>query len=110
MTGRKLPTILQDVKPHYNFPHTARRILATPFIALVRVYQVTLSPDHSWLAGAFPYGFCRHEPTCSEFAMEKLHKESLPKALWLIFKRVVSCNPWTKVSEERMRKIAEKAL
>ncbi|MBP9773777.1 MAG: membrane protein insertion efficiency factor YidD [Candidatus Peribacteraceae bacterium] len=96
------------MKLDYNFPNTARRILATPFIVLVRVYQATLSPDHSWLAGAFPYGFCRHQPTCSQYAVEKLQKESLPKALWLIFKRVVSCNPWTKVSEEKMRKVIAK--
>src|SRR3989338_1568904 len=36
-------------------------------IALIKLYQYTLSPDHGLLKHLHPYGFCRHHPTCSEY-------------------------------------------
>lgn len=53
---------------------------------LIRGYQKLLSP-------ILPK-HCRFEPTCSQFALEVLQKERLPKALWRILKRIGSCHPF----------------
>lgn len=63
---------------------------------LIRLYQKTLSPDHSWLRFAFPGGFCRYAPSCSTYAHEAIGRYGIfygsLKALW----RVLRCNPWSK--------------
>lgn len=38
---------------------------------------------------------CYFVPSCSQFACEQLEKKPLHQALWLIFKRILSCNPFT---------------
>jgi uncharacterized protein len=65
---------------------------ALPFLALIWLYQRTLSPDHGPLKLKHNRGFCKFYPTCSEFARQTLIKEGvfgMPK----IFKRILSCNP-----------------
>lgn len=64
-------------------------------IALIKVYQKTLSPDHGWLSVKYPYGFCKYYPTCSEYAIEviKLHGSVKGSALALV--RILKCNPFT---------------
>ena len=76
--------------------------------ACITLYQKTLSPDHGPLQHLFPYGYCRHEPTCSEYAKIQILKRGAIIGSFLGFKRVLSCNPWTKVSDEKWRKLAEK--
>lgn len=83
---------------------------ATISILLVRLYQATLSPDHGPLRHLYPYGFCRHSPTCSEYAIHTLRSEPYFKALALITRRIISCNPWTKPSDERLREAVQKGL
>lgn len=62
---------------------------------LIRLYQVTLSPDHSWLRHAFPGGFCQFTPSCSIYAHEAIGKYGVLrgclKSLW----RILRCNPWS---------------
>jgi putative component of membrane protein insertase Oxa1/YidC/SpoIIIJ protein YidD len=82
------------------------RLAVMPLLAVITVYQFTLSPDHGLLRFFFRYGVCKHSPTCSQFAINILKKRFLPIALFLILKRVASCNPWAKSSDERLRSIA----
>ncbi len=63
-------------------------------IVLIRLYQVVLSPDHSWLKVKYPYGYCRHFPTCSEYSKQAFEKFGIIKGGWLATKRIASCNPW----------------
>ncbi len=86
---------------------TVLALPATVSIALLCLYQKTLSPDHSPLRHLYPYGYCRHEPTCSEYAKEMLKKRAFPVAMGLIVKRLVSCNPWKKPADERLRSFIE---
>lgn len=68
------------------------RILALPLVALVVVYQKTLSPDHGPLSLLYPYGYCKFYPTCSEYGHQVLLRQGvvgLPKIIW----RVLSCRP-----------------
>jgi putative membrane protein insertion efficiency factor len=62
------------------------RILSLPLIALIRIYQLILSP----LIGPK----CRYSPTCSQYALEALRKYGLFKGFWLAVKRISRCHPW----------------
>jgi len=62
------------------------KILAIPFIWLVRFYQAAISP--------FLPPSCRYSPTCSQYTLEALKKHGIFKGGWLSIKRIVSCNPW----------------
>ena len=55
-------------------------------IGLVRVYQVVLSP---WLGSN-----CRHDPTCSRYAIEALETWGAWKGTALTIRRVSRCHPW----------------
>jgi len=63
-----------------------RKILILPFILLIRIYQVLISP-------LFPSS-CRYSPTCSHYAIEAFQKHGLIRGGWLTIKRIASCNPW----------------
>lgn len=65
---------------------TIRKILITPFIWVIRFYQVAISP--------FTPSVCRYSPTCSQYSLEALQKHGLFKGSWLAAKRIISCNPW----------------
>lgn len=63
-----------------------KKLLGKILIALIRVYQYTLSPyiGHS----------CRYTPTCSVYSVEAIKKYGPFKGGWMAAKRVASCNPW----------------
>ena len=54
-------------------------------LALVKSYQKLISP----LLGVV----CLYQPTCSQYAVEKLEEEPTWKALPQITLRLLSCNP-----------------
>lgn len=64
----------------------AKRWFALPFVALVKFYQVAISP---WLGGN-----CRFEPTCSAYAIEALETHGALKGSWLAIRRIGRCHPW----------------
>ncbi|MSR67578.1 membrane protein insertion efficiency factor YidD [Candidatus Peribacteria bacterium] len=91
-------------------PSLPRKALATvsslPAIVsviLIKIYQHTLSPDHGPIRHFFLYGCCRHNPTCSMYAIDTLKTRSFPFALLLIAKRILSCHPWKEVSDNKMQ-------
>jgi len=61
----------------------------------IRVYQKTLSLDHSPFRHLFPYGYCRFNPTCSEYAYQAIDRHGLIKGGWQAFKRLLRCHPWS---------------
>ncbi len=66
---------------------TFNKIFSFPFIILIRVYQLAISP---WLGKSK----CRYTPTCSQYGLEAFKKYGPFKGFWLTAKRVISCNPW----------------
>jgi putative membrane protein insertion efficiency factor len=62
------------------------QLLSLPFIALIKIYQILLSP----LIGPK----CRFTPTCSHYALEALKKHGLLKGSWLSLRRILRCHPW----------------
>jgi uncharacterized protein len=65
---------------------TAKAILASPLIFLIKLYQWIISP---WLGPQ-----CRYTPTCSQYGIEALKKYGPFKGLWLTIKRIANCHPW----------------
>ncbi len=63
-----------------------KRILAEPFVWIIKIYQKIISP-------ILPSS-CRYTPTCSEYGIQALRKHGLIKGGWLTIKRIASCNPW----------------
>lgn len=61
-------------------------ILITLLIALIRIYQVTLSP----LLG----NVCRFEPSCSRYMVASLQKYGLLRGLARGLRRLARCHPW----------------
>jgi putative membrane protein insertion efficiency factor len=62
--------------------------------AIIRLYQKTLSPDHGFMRGRFPHGYCRYYPSCSEYAYQSLGRYGAVKGSVLAAYRVLRCNPW----------------
>jgi len=65
-----------------------KKILIAPFIFLVKVYQVVISP--------LTPASCRFQPTCSHYTVEALQKHGLLRGGRLAIKRIFSCHPWGK--------------
>jgi len=62
------------------------QLLSLPFIGLIRLYQLIISP----ILGPK----CRFTPSCSHYGIEALKKHGLIKGLWLTIKRIARCHPW----------------
>lgn len=69
-------------------PGLISRLVAWPLLALVRLYQWTLSP--------FLGGQCRYWPTCSHYAVEALKTHGGIKGSWLTARRLLRCHPFAK--------------
>ena len=66
-----------------------KRICALPLIALVKFYQLCISP--------FTPPSCRFTPTCSQYALEALRKHGPLKGSWLTLRRLSRCHPRPKM-------------
>lgn len=62
--------------------------------ALIGLYQRTLSPDHGWLRAAFPVGYCRFWPSCSQYARTAVVRHGVIRGLTLAAGRLLRCHPW----------------
>ncbi len=56
------------------------------FVALIRVYQYTLSP--------FLGPSCRFHPSCSEYAYQAIMRHGPLRGLLLAIKRILRCHPF----------------
>ncbi len=65
-----------------------KKIMAAPLIALIRFYQVAISP--------FTPSTCRFHPTCSSYFIEAVKIHGIGKGTFLGIKRIASCHPWGK--------------
>ena len=63
------------------------RVATALLIAVIRLYQVTLSP--------FFGPACRFEPTCSRYMVESLRKYGPVKGLARGLRRLSRCHPWS---------------
>ncbi|MBI4250282.1 membrane protein insertion efficiency factor YidD [Candidatus Uhrbacteria bacterium] len=61
----------------------------------ITAYQRLLSPDHSWLTFRYPYGYCRHYPSCSEYAKQMILRRGVISGSMAAAHRLLRCNPWS---------------
>lgn len=62
-----------------------KRLLALPFLALIKFYRVVLSP--------LKPPSCRFYPTCSAYAYEAIAKHGPFKGGSLALRRILRCHP-----------------
>lgn len=65
-------------------------------VALIRIYQRTISFDHGLLKILYPHGFCRFYPTCSEYGAQAITKHGIIRGGIMTSWRIIRCNPWSK--------------
>ena len=70
-----------------SFREVVKKVLAAPFILLIKFYQACISP----LKGG---PTCRFTPTCSQYALEAFKKYGPFKGGWLALRRILRCHPW----------------
>jgi hypothetical protein len=58
---------------------------ARSLVAMVRLYQVTLSPLVGWN--------CRFQPTCSHYMIEAVRKYGFLRGAWRGVCRIARCHP-----------------
>ncbi len=64
-----------------------RSLPARLAVALVRLYQLLLSP----LTG----GSCKYHPSCSQYAVDALRQYGFVRGSVLVGWRLLRCNPWS---------------
>lgn len=54
-------------------------------IGVIKIYQKIPGPWHN---------MCRHNPSCSNYAIDAIDEFGAFKGGYLAFKRILRCNPW----------------
>lgn len=55
-------------------------------IYLIKGYQLIPGPWHN---------YCKHQPSCSNYAIGVLKEFGFVKGMYLAFKRILKCNRWS---------------
>ncbi len=63
-----------------------RALLAGLIVIAIRAYQVALSP--------FLGSVCRFAPSCSEYAIEAVHRHGPLRGSWIGVRRIARCHPF----------------
>jgi len=69
-----------------------RKIIISPFVLLIKIYQIIISPAIG--------SNCRFNPTCSNYAIESLKKHGLVIGLYYSIRRISKCHPWGKTGND----------
>lgn len=77
---------------------------------LIRLYQMTLSPDHGPLRILFPNGFCRFFPSCSEYGRQAYEKFGFIRGTKLAVGRLIRCHPWHPPGIDEVPKIDDRKI
>lgn len=76
-----------------KFLKTLDRFLAQIAIGLIRLYQLTISPDKGLLSFVLKGRICSHQPHCSEYGLRCLKRYGFWHGLPKISDRVLHCTP-----------------
>ena len=72
-----------------DLPVTLENIPRIILLALIRLYQVTLSRT-------LPPNTCRFYPSCSHYGYQAIYKYGAFKGGWLAIWRILRCNPFNR--------------
>jgi putative component of membrane protein insertase Oxa1/YidC/SpoIIIJ protein YidD len=61
---------------------------------LWRCYRLVVYPFLHALSGGGTVASCRHEPSCSVYALKVIHRLGWIRGFGLALRRVFGCNPW----------------
>jgi putative membrane protein insertion efficiency factor len=70
-----------------DLPITFWNLPRIPLLALIRLYQMTISPT-------LPEGTCRFYPSCSHYGYQAIYKYGALKGSLMAAWRVLRCNPF----------------
>lgn len=74
-------------------------------IFTIKIYQKTLSPDHGWFRAKWPYGYCRYQPTCSQYAIDAINLHGSVKGSFKAGWRILRCNPFAQPGADPVTKL-----
>lgn len=75
-------------EPHLrDLPRAAWNWPRIPLLALIRLYQMTLSK-------AMPPNTCRFYPSCSHYSYQAIYKYGALKGGFMAVRRIARCNPF----------------
>ena len=72
-------------------------------IYLIRLDQKTFSFEHGPMKGLYPHGFCRFNPSCSEYGVQAIEKYGIFKGGLKTCWRVLRCNPFNKGGNDPLK-------
>ena len=67
-------------------PKLGSALVQKVVIGLIKGYQLLISP--------FFRAKCRYLPSCSEYAIEAIHKHGPLRGALIAVKRILRCHPW----------------
>jgi putative membrane protein insertion efficiency factor len=70
-----------------DIPLTIQNLPRIPMLALIRLYQVTVSR-------ALPSNTCRFYPSCSHYGYQAVYKYGAIKGSIMAIWRIIRCNPF----------------
>ena len=82
-----LPNDYSDEPRLRDLPRTPRNWARLAVLALIRLYQKTISPG-------LPEGTCRFYPSCSHYGYQAVYKYGALKGSIMAAWRVLRCNPF----------------
>jgi len=65
-------------------------------LKLIKLYQKTLSFDYGLMRIFFPGGYCKYQPTCSNYAYQAIERHGIIRGGLMAGWRVLRCNPFSK--------------
>ncbi len=96
MNAMNVTMMESELHAHADFPPEPRlrdlplrlpNLPRIPFLALIRLYQMTISKT-------LPQGTCRFYPTCSHYGYQAIYKYGAIKGSIMAVWRVLRCNPF----------------
>ena len=84
-----LPHDYPDEPRLRDLPRTPRNWVRLPLLALIRLYQATIS-------AGLPEGTCRFYPSCSHYGYQAIYRYGALKGSMMAVWRVLRCNPFNR--------------
>ncbi|MCK5460705.1 membrane protein insertion efficiency factor YidD [Candidatus Gracilibacteria bacterium] len=81
------------------------KLLAKAASWLIKIYQKTISPDHSQLGESCKISGCKFYPSCSHYALIVLKQTGFILGIWKIFWRILRCHPFSNGGVDFPRKV-----
>lgn len=74
-------------------------------VKTIRLYQKTLSLDHGLPKFLYPHGYCKFNPSCSQYAIDAINAFGLIRGGLFAAWRVLRCHPFSRGGLDPIEKI-----